>query len=100
MVMKLKIPDDGHYILGVYHVVDKHRFNEDDADESGAAGLYKSDGREIHIDTSQPEHTWLEVFIHETIHGIDDMCDLGLKHYQICVLSLGICDVLKQMVAV
>lgn len=92
--MKWAIPD-GHYLLGVYHVVDKHPFNESDSDEAGAMGLYRDDGRVIEIDSSQPEYTQSEIHLHECIHGIDSMADLGLKHYQICILALAINDLFR-----
>ena len=93
--MKCKVPDTGHYLLGVYHIVDKHDFSESDADESGAMGLYKDDGREILLDTTQPEYTQSETHLHECIHGIDSVADLGLKHWQICILSLAIHDLFR-----
>ena len=92
--MKWNIPQ-AHFLCGIWHVVDIHPFNESDADESNAMGFYKDDGREIHIDASQPEHTWLEIWLHECIHGIDSIHDLGLKHYQICTLAAQIHDLLR-----
>ena len=96
--MRWSIPD-GHYLLGVYHVVDKHKFDESNADEAGAMGLYRDDGRVIEIDTAQPEYTQAEIHVHECIHGIDSMADLGLKHYQICVLALGLTDLYRNQLA-
>ena len=63
-------------------------------------GLYRDDGRVIALDTSQPPYTLSETHLHECIHGIDSMADLGLKHWQICILSLGIHDLYRnQLVA-
>ena len=92
--MRYPIPD-GHYLLGVYHVVDKHPFNESDSDESENSGLYRPDGRCILIDSTQPEHTHAEIHLHECIEGINDMADLGLKHWQICILALALNDLIR-----
>jgi len=96
--MNFKIPST-IYILGVLHTVEVRPFNESDAEENDSMGLYKPDGRTILIDSTQPEHTHLEIFLHEVAEGINAELDLNMKHYQICAMGLVYHDVLNQLEA-
>jgi len=92
--VKFSIPDT-IYILGVLHTVEVRPFDESDADDSLAAGLYKADGREIHIDSTQPPHLYSDIFCHEVAEGINSMLDLGLKHHQLTGMAVGFHDVFR-----
>jgi hypothetical protein len=96
--VKFTIPDT-IYILGVLHTVEVRPFSESDADEADTMGLYKPDGRQILIDASQPRHLHPEIFYHEITEAVNSICDLNLKHHQICAMGLGFHDVLNQLEA-
>ena len=91
--MKWQIPDTD-YIFGILHVVEIRPFAEE---ESEFSGLYKADGRVISIDAAQPEYLHPEIFCHEYAEGINDILDLGLKHYQICAIGVAFNDLIDQL---
>lgn len=95
--MKFTIPDT-IYIMGILHTVQIRPFDESDADESMAVGIYKADGRQILIDATQPSHLHPEIFLHEITEGVNSILDLNLKHYQICAMGIAFHDVLNQLV--
>lgn len=78
-------------ILGIWHAVEVRPFNDNDGSNSG---LYESDGRTIHIDAGQGVHLRSEIFLHEYLEGVNDICDLGLKHYQICTIAAAYHDLI------
>jgi len=92
--VKFTIPDT-IYIMGILHTVQIRPFDESDADESMAVGIYKADGRQILIDATQPSHLHPEIFLHEITEGVNSILDLNLKHYQICAMGLGFHDVFR-----
>ena len=96
--MKFTIPDT-IYIMGILHTVQIRPFDESDADESMAVGIYKADGRQILIDATQPSHLHPEIFLHEITEGVNSILDLNLKHYQICAAGVAYADVLNQLEA-
>ena len=92
--MKWNIPDTV-WILGILHTVEVRPFNESDLTERGQNGLYDSDTRTISIDSVVPEHLRHELFCHEVAEGVNDIMDLGLKHYQIAAIGVGFHDVFR-----
>ena len=92
--MKFTIPDTA-FIFGLLHAVEVREFVEETDGE--ASGSYNSDGRIMAIDSNQPEHLHPEIFCHEYTEGINDILDLGLKHYQICAIGVAFNDLIDQL---
>lgn len=54
------------------------------------------DDQRIEINTAYPVECQESTLLHEVIEVINDLNELGLKHWQICVLETGLYQVLKE----
>lgn len=91
--MKWQIPK-ALPILGIWHVVEIRPFTDEEAADA-KNGLYLDTQRAIVIEACVPEHLRYEVLCHEVAEAVNDMLDLGLKHYQVSAMGVGFHDVMR-----
>jgi hypothetical protein len=72
----------------VYNVV----FEEEPKDDDGSAldGYYSHEHSQISITTKATPRRQKQLLLHEVLHGISDILNIGLEEKQIDTLSVGL----------